>query len=782
MKTHDTYPPGWDTRITPEIYNPVLWDEDEYKSYAKMGVVRGNNGYVQLLQTETRSMLPKIIATLRWVEFGEPSKEMGRLVGLSGHGYKAMETDIEGRQPQFHTYNYLLQFLKENQIALGIREQILDLLTMPDLFEQKNPAEEEEYETPVTLLQLIEDVRNGTDQTLNASHVSAFYHRIGYDIGHPEFLLEFPSFWANIHNREHVGTVPKALEILHIVDTLYSGQSPEQEQMHALRFAEGKQLWVEAKKHQYRERRIEKPLAEFLSAAEMHLAEHWEWIPEDEESAWPMTFTALALRECFGIEDLASQRLVQSELISWDEIADTASIIIAPDRLEQFEKDWRTAYSEEQDRYGFPNDAVAAMEGQGFSYKDVADILDVNMDESKRKKKEDEREQRDRPESQIRNIMLFNRQSGQVAIEGLLRVIARDENHYQELRMLYESERERYYRRQGERLHGDGLHMRILCELGNVTTRQLASKYHPEGENASAASVRKFETDIIQKVERQEITHPDITFEKLVLDLEEIIRAQAQKTNAALDKFDDFPEGLKDFTAVDQMATNSIKGMRGGGAAMVSERMRDRARNNSDWLRPDLITNMSGRIFVPTLPSVRLMSISVADLSLDEDGAVVRNWYERFPEQLGIGCADFSKGQFYKSPMTRVLCTMIAAGDANLIQFFKNRTSGITPTLGTALLRRIEEKGCLEDDWQRVRKIMVDSGNTGLTMSHELGKLLFHNGQDVQAALTALAPGLKKKNIEAHPINLKGLTLEEIATSLAASADAEQPPHNQHPS
>jgi hypothetical protein len=763
MKKRTDFPTGWDERTIPEVDEPMIWSEEGLDGHDLKRIRLANKFFLEVIQQKTQTMLPKIIATFRWSEFQLTVKDIAPLIGVSANGYHPMEADLGDRQIQFHTYEYLLEFLETRGISRGIREQILDLLTMPRYFEQENPGEGNAYEKPITLLNVIDNVRKGEAPAFDLTDMIAYYHRIGYDIGHPEMLERRKGIWDDAHSRGYDGTLPKACEIFEVVDAAYPGDTGVDKKMNTLRTEEGVGIWTSARRTLYRSLDVEEPLGQLLTAMEMDLATHWQWddTEDKDKPVKPMTLTAEALSTVYGIDPLPSSRLVQTELVDWEDIEHVAAKLIPSGKRKQFKKDWQAAYETECERYSFPNESVAAMAGHGYNTRNVADILGLKIDEDRRQKREDEREQRDRPEAVIRTIMLFNRQSGQVAIEGLLRVLARDEDHYQELRMLYEIERERYYKRQGEKLHGDGMHMRLLRELANVTTKDLALRFAPVKDRKNPTKLRKFETDVIQKVERQEITDPRVTFEKISPILEEAIAKEKDRVLEAIEKFDDFPEDLKEFATVRQMAKNCVTGMRGGGAAMVSDKMRNDARNDSDWLPGDLVQDMAAGNFVPPLPCARLMAKAVPETPLTKGCEVIRDWYRRFPDQLMVGCQKFAQGKPFTTPMARVLCTHIASVEANLIDFFTKRTSGITPTRGTRLLRTIEEEGCDEDDWQRVRKIMIGAENPVSSVPFLLGQELFHNGQNVRAALRAIKK--KHRGTEAHSSNFKGLLYREAA-------------------
>ncbi|PIR54585.1 hypothetical protein COU75_00090 [Candidatus Peregrinibacteria bacterium CG10_big_fil_rev_8_21_14_0_10_42_8] len=764
MTKTPTFPPDWDERMLPDKDSIQLWDTENLEDQERMAIERGNQRLLEICR-ETKSMLPKIIAVMRWSELGLTIDDAKVAVGLSGHGYKTLETDLEGRWPMFFTYEKLFQFWKnETDISLGIREQCLDLLSFPHIFEQENPKRGEIYNPQPTLLDIIEQSRSGIGHVLNHHDMNAFYHRLGYDVGHEHINDNFKGHWSRLHTRKDYGTVPPAVEVMTVVDTLYD----DDPQMHALRLAEGEGLWCEIKMNQYRERGVEDLMAKLLTGIEFDTAKHWEWNYNDGNTKWsePMTFRAEAIKEVYGLTDLPSQRLTQTEYVEWEEIEHIARGVIPTEQLDEFERDWKTDYEVEKKRQSFRSVAIEAMENRGLNYKSIADVLGLKIDDTRRQKADDERSTRDRPEAQIRQIICYNRQSSSVAIEGILRCLAQGEEEYEHIRQIYIEERKRYYKRTGAAITGDGLHMRILRELGNVSMEDLAKRFLPQKSHNDKVAIRKKDLEL-QKLERQEGKTHAISFEKVYAIIEKEIQKRAEEVEEAIAKLDAFPEDLKVFTSVEQMAANCIKGMKG--AVYVNEAMENNTGNDAMWLRSDVVQNIAEDGFVPTLPSLRLMAKSTTDQVLPV--AVIRDWYEKFPEQLQKGSPHFSHNFPVTEPLARSLCTMMSAKDASIIQFFE-RTQGITPTHGTKLVRDIESGDIPSNKMEWIRKIAIAAGykprygDRDPSVEYRFLEELYINGQNMQKALAVVIPLLKIEKRDIHPINLPGTSLQEIEEAL----------------
>lgn len=758
MNDSSAFPPAWDERLSLDLDDVELRDVEDFKGFARMAVSRGNTAFLEGYRN-AESRLARMMMIVRWTLFHSPSKDFAKKVGLSTHGYVSTEKDTEGRMPQFHTYHRALQYWRKKGISQGIRDQMLDLLTLPELFEQKKPKKKERYDPQPTLLEKIEEVRLDASVLLSDKHANAFYHRIGFETGHPNVAKHFPRFWNTLWQREKIGTVPLAVELLEVIGTMYAGEGKAVTQLRALRMAEGKALWTEVKQNQYRERGIEEPLAELLAKMELDLAENFEWrIGEGrEKTVEPMTLTAEALREAYGMQPVHAQALIQCELVDYEEIKPFIGRIIDATSLKKFEADWKVAHSAEKKRVGFGAKAEQAMEARGFNYKLLYDLLVTDKEPERRKPKtSDEGETRTRPENVIRHIIHDNAQSSDISIESLLRILTRDDAAYRELRELYIAERERYYRRIGNRLEGKGLQMRIQRELANMSMKELAMHFLSVRERKDAATVRAKDLEL-QRLERNESKTHAISFARVFAILDAAILERAKETERSLATLGKFPEVLKSWTTVQELAGNAVAGMKG--AAYVAEAMEKyAAADSSDCLRPDLILDAASGKFVPPLRCFRVMAQGVAEKTLTPD--VVLDWYERFPDQLRKGCPVFSPSSF-KTPLARFLCTTIGSLDSNLIKFF-DRVEGIRGTQGTQLIFRIDAGQCDEGDWQIVRKMLLGAGLRSSGIKWQFAELLFRNGQNVDAALEELVPRMRKFGIPITSEQLPGITPKEL--------------------
>jgi hypothetical protein len=641
-------------------------------------------------------------------------------------------------------YTKLLTYWKKQGISLGIREQLLDLLTCPDLL-QLDPSCKD-------LLSSITFIRTRMLHVIEAEHIDAFYHRLGYDLGHEQVrercracLGSMGDIYNTSWQRRKTGTIPTYVEIRNIVDALYANRSKAGKALRHLRHEQGEGLWMEAKRHQYKERGIEAPLAEVLIAIEKDLATRFR-----------ETVTHRALQERYGLGPLHAARLIQSELIEGDAIDPVLGHVVDPSSRRTLRKTWGEAYALEKVRPSFGKLCAAAMEERGFTAADLAKILGVAPPEERGKQKK-ERKQRFRPDSDVRGVLFSHHTSSQIAVEAIIHVLSHDEDEARLLREAYVAERERFYRRKGDWIHGQGLTMRIWRELANVDMNTLAQHFLPEKKHNDRKAVRQKNQEL-QRLERQEGKRHTISFKDVQRVLQDIAQERAEEALARLQSFDAADESLKNFSTVREMAKNLIRYCKGG-AKEISQIMRDMARNDSEWLRSDLITAMGEGTFVSALPPLRVMAQGTIDAVLPED--VLRDWHERFPLQLQKGVVDFGK---VHRPLARVLSTLIARLEANPIRFFADRVPGIVPTLGTKYLRQLDVGESVE--WRHLHKCLLGMGVRSQHPLYQFVQTLHANNGDVAATLEVMTPIHRAEGLEIHPMNFPGLTAEELAPFL----------------
>lgn len=724
------FPKGIDDKLA--LDEPREWDVEAFKGYDRMAVARGNAALRRIF-AETRTDLPKLIASVRWSELRAPYKDFARACGMSSNGYQPMERDLEPRMmPHRSKYTRLLAHWKRKGISTGVREQLLDLLTAPELLELDDACAD--------LLSAVEHVRSQSLDVLGPRQMHAFYQRVGYDCGHATVERSFPSLYNTVWQRESTGVVPSCLEVVSLIDTVYAGRGVEMRRMHALRRAQGEAIWRGVKKNQYLERTIEEPLAEFLVTVEKDLA-----------TSHGLTLTAETLREQYGFGHLHAGKLIQNELIEVQSIRGPAKNMMSKNILGAFFRQWNAAYTAERRRKSFGALASIAMDERGYTAADVAKLLNVQAPEQRGKAAPEKRSQRYRSDGEVRSVLFHNHVSRQISVEALVRVLARDETHAGELRDAYVRERERHFRRTGAALSGRGLTMRIMRELANVEMKELALRFLPPGAQKNPAAVREKDLEL-QRLERAEGKNHRITYGHVFRILERLAADHEREAMERIDTLDTVPESLKSFSTVQQMAANLIAAMKG--ATFVSDAMRNIATDDSLWLRSDLITKMAQGTFVGALPPLRVMTKGVLDAALPEE--VVRDWHTRFPEELQKGVMEF--GMFTR-PLPRVLCTLIATKDADPMRFFERRVPGMVPTSGTRYLRDLERDDPVE--WKYIHKILLAAGLQPSAIAYRLAKGL-HDGGSVPTVVATLIPELVQQKQEVHPVSLPGLTLQDL--------------------
>ncbi len=736
MAENDAFPPGHDEKIPLE--EPQLWKVGEFKSYERMAVSRGNTALHNVFEN-TRTKLPRLIATVRWSKLRMPLVGFAHAAGMSSNGYHPMEQDRKptGRA-HLSKYTRLLDFWEQNGISFGIREQLLDLLINPDFLELD--------ESCVDLLTAIQHIRTQTQHLLTSNDMAAFYHRVGYDKGHAVIEQDFPGLYSATWQWEKIGTVPEFLKLINFVETMYSGESEAVKQKRKLRMAQAEALFDVVKRNQYLGRTLEKPLADFLVAIEKDLA-------FDQAT----TLTAKSLGDKYHLSSSQSEKLIQMQLLPVGTIEPIARCVMDPATVEGFLKEWDKAYGTEMQRSKFGAECAGAMQEQGLNSADLGRLLEVKAPEF-RGKQAKRSKQRYRPDSEVRGVLSSNRVSSQIPVEALIQLIASGEYQANQLRNSYVSERKRFFVRNGYRKSGEGLRMCISRELAGASMSELARLFLPAEQRGDKQAVRQKDLEL-QRLERQEGTQHDITFAAVFVFLKQISDEKVAAALQRLSTIDEMDEKLKEFSTVPEMAHNLIVGMRG--AKAISETMQSQARCKTQRVRPDLITKMSQGTYVPALPALRLMANCTVHRTLPLP--VVLDWYQRMPEQLRQGLEHF--GQF-KQPLARVLCTLIATIEASPLRFFSTRvpSRGLVPELGTKHLRQINAGETVE--WSYINQYLLALTEPG-KIPYRLAQELYKNGGNVKQAAATLLPEIQAGQADVNAMTLPGLLPAELALFIA---------------
>lgn len=715
------------------LAEPDTWNVDDFQGYERMAVSRGNT-VLETIFRETRTQLPKLVASVRWSQLRYPYREFAIACGMSPNGYKPMEQDQKPRSaPHREKYTKLLHFWEKQGISSGIREQLLDLLTVPELLET--------HPESADVLDAMRHMRSEAELVLGIDHMTAFYHRIGYDVGHDSVEAKFHGFYNTAWQRERTGTVPDYRALLELVHTMYAGRGDAKTRMRTLRLQQAEVVWEGVKRKQYLDRTLEPVLADMLIAMERHIA-----------TTQDATLTAETLRDTFGFGPMHSQHLIQCELIEPEAMSQAmAACVPAKDRKEM-QTAWADAFEAEQQRGSFRRLCQEAMAERGYTAADVANILGVQAPED-RGKEPVEREYRYRPDSEVRGVLLHNQVSRQIAVEAMVQVVARDAAHADTLRQAYIYDRTRFFQRTGARLSGDGLRMRIARELANISMAELALQFLPKKDHGNVAVVRAKDLEL-QRLERNEGKAHTITHGKVDRILQGIASKRAQEAMDRAARYGEISPETLSSDGVQSFAQQLIAALKTG-AGGISDAMRDMSRKDDEWLRSDLITAMAEGTFVPTLPQLRLMAKSTADAALPQE--VLADWHARFPQALSGGVMLFGT---VTKPLPRVLCTLIAMRESNPITFFKDRVPGVVPTVGTKHLRSLEAEESV--DWKYIHKYLLACGLQPGQTSYRLAKLLHENGGNTSAAIRELMPALAKARLQPSALTLPGLLPEEL--------------------
>src|SRR3989338_2419641 len=331
MMITGNFPTGIDEKIP--LKEPELWNPEDFDGHTRMAVKRGNT-LLENIFSETRTDLPKLIASVRWSRLRMPSKDFANAAGMSYNGYKPMEQDRNPEDIPHHAkVTKLLEFWEEHGISMGVREQLLDLVTCPELLAVD--------ESCTDLLSAIDCIRSQSEQLLGVEQMNAFYQRVGYDCGHETVVRLFrdahdiKDLYNMIWQRKKMGTVPDCLEVVQLVETMYAGRGKDMQVKRALRHAQGQGIWTGGKKNQYLGRTIEEPLAEFLALLERDLATNAG-----------MTLTAKALREEYGLGPQDADMLIRCELVGTHAIEELAMRLMEKQECKKFLGEWNSAYEE----------------------------------------------------------------------------------------------------------------------------------------------------------------------------------------------------------------------------------------------------------------------------------------------------------------------------------------------------------------------------------------------------------------------------------------------------
>lgn len=731
MMAMGPFPKGIDEKW--DLKMPLLWDVDYFTKHRRMAVARGNDKFERIYKT-TQTDVPKLIAWVRWLILQMPYGKFSRASHITQNGYKAMEKDRGPKnRPHRSKVTRLLAFWEKKGISTGIREQLLDLLTAPELLEAA-PASTD-------LLSAIKEVRNDVKNILGPDQVADFYQRIGYECGHDRVEKHFPRIYNTVWQRKRSRTIPDYLEVMQLVDVLYAGRSKEMQEKRNFRHAQGEALWSGAKQNYYRECTLEKPLADLLIVMERHLA----W-------GHATTLTTESMVEHLTFNPAAAARLTQRELIEPNDVPLIVQKLFQGKSRTEFMSQWKQAYEDEQKRPTFGKLTSSAMAERGYTAADIANLLGIRSPEERGKDPQKKRLQRFRPDGEVRGVLFDNDVSKQIPVEAIVQLLSRDENEATVLRNAYISERARYYRRTGSWLEGDGFKMRMLRELANVDTKDLACHFLPSKQHGNKKIVHEKSMEL-QRLERNEGKQHVIPFKTVHAILEKIATERGEEALARVPKLNEISESLQEFSTVPEMAMNLMKAMKG--ANQVSEAMRDIAKDSSLWLTAPLIRDVSQGTYVCPLPSLRVMLKATLNRTLPED--IERDWHERFPKQLKRGVAEFSR---CTRPLARVLTTLIATKEADPIRFFKDRVPGVVPTHGTKYLRDIEAGTPVE--WKHIHKILLAVGLKSFDVPYQLAKGLYETTGDVNSVLKSLVPVLRKAEKDVHPMQLPGLTSAEL--------------------
>ncbi len=697
-----------------DLSEPDLWDVDQFQGHERMAVSRGNTALERIFK-ETRTDLPKLMATGRWSVLREPKKKYANAVGLSCNGYVPMETDKKERaMPERMKYTKVLRDWRENGISAGIREQCLQLL---------EPGED----------------------------LYSFWMRIGYDLGHEDIEKKMPWFYNKAWGHRKAGVIMDYLQFRRIVNFLYpkpqgrSTSALEDAVRREKRIEEGDTVWTSAKSKQYADREIEVPFAEFLIALEKDCAVHFHG-----------TMTAARLHTEYGFTLEAGNSIISGRLIDWEIVAGLAEELFPREKVRELASEWKRAMTVEGQRRSFRVVCLEAMQTSGLNSGDIGRLLDIRPPEERIEGYVVHRHHRYRPDANVRNVLLDSASTTLVPVQALLRLVSKDEQQEASLQDVYAQERERHYRRSGAGLSGAGLEMRIGRERAGLEMRDLARHFLPQ--KSPGAKVRKKDLDL-QALERGERSNTwEYTYPQVMEVIEAVAGQKAAKAWERLQHIDDIPLELLEWATVQDMARSLIRAHKS--SRKVREMMEEQAPNQAMWLREDLIRDIAEGTYLPKLPALRHLAVTAGMKdALPEE--VLRDWHERYPAYLAS-----RKQHRITNPLGRVLTTLIDCKEARHHKdFLDERYLGPTPTHASQDLFKVQFRN-FQPSPEFVEGILRAAGVTKDRPVWAAATTLQETG-DLHAALNTAVKRLCDRDQEIHPMNCPGFTLEEFASTPA---------------
>lgn len=670
------------------------------------------NDHLDMVFAGTESDLPKVLVQVR-ADLRLSIEQLAEKAGISSNGYRPMEKDkVSDGHDLSHRVKYtnVMDVWRESGIPEGVREQCLDLLTQPD--------------------------------------IGGFYHRIGYDIGHEEFERQFPGFFNTLWQRNKTGAVGSLLEVRNIVSTLYktTARSPDWKKYRLnLRLQQGRDAWKRSKSSQLSNRGIEQPLATLLTVIEQDLAEHHG-----------VTFTAAALRDAYGLGPLAAQRLLQCDFTEWEDVEAIASKLCAPDDVETLRKSWLVEHEREKSRVTLERAVNGLLEESKLTATDVAKFIGVKPPEERIKGYSVERRHRYRADNEVRRALSGEGASSQVAIDAVIAVVTAERPELQEeLVRLHAEDRTRYYRRSGSMLHGQGLDMRILRERAGVQKMsELAEVLLPD--KSGKKELRRADLSL-QRLERQEGGARAFTFEEAERELRRIADRKVAEALRRYKLRNEIPDELKEHTTITDMANNAILAV--NGAKTVSRLLEESgARDEKKWIRCDQISRMSEGLYVPSLPTVYAIHQSIFKETLPED--IRADWYARYPDFLRR-----RKTHPVKHPLGRVLGTIVAGLDGDHAKFYSERYTRAAPSKASQDFFRLQRYGEVPTE-RFLHGTLLAAGIEEHDISWQLAQVLLKARASVSEAVASVRDLLEERNLDPTPVNLVGLTEQEIEKGL----------------
>lgn len=652
------------------------------------------------------AQIARLTSTVRWSVSHDTLGQASETSGLTPLVFRSIEVPTRPLATQHRTTLIaLLQYFESQEVDEAVREQLLDLY-----------------------------------QQHRGGGLWGFLRKLG--IEHADFEKQTGIAHSRIIQAESRNRLLSYAELHDAVHALYPAKENKHTSRRNRRFAEARTAWSVSKGAQLRERTLEEPLIDFLVALEVHCKEQWG----DHLSGVTLT-EHCGMHTQFRMPDLLINEIITGELPSWQRITRLAATVLPADRMNDVRDAWLECEGESAKRITLQQAFNHIRTARGITVKDLAEAHGIQSPEQRGKTlKTDNRKQKYRWDREVHNPMDKGGFFAQTSARGTVGCIARTQEEWNALRQLFEEGRRRFYRRSGSELRGEILEMRIAQEWNGVSAEQMHQEFNKERKRAQQ-SVPPL--DRIKRVAWGYVA-PESGELCCYRNLIEKLGQTRESTVVSRLRVDDDPlENFEDVSSVTEMISKLAESAKG--FKRFDERVNDHAGDvRALHVRSNRLSRIAKGLELPALP---LLEHIASSFNVDMPDAVRRDWFARYPAELQTRTrAPLSK------PLPRMLTTLIYAGHLSINDFLAERLPGVTTVPYT--VNGLENKERIA--WKNVSQILSARDVASDSPQWKFAEALFGNGGDVAKALRAVRGDLRDADQDVHPMNLPGMTPEEL--------------------